>query len=240
MSIYSVQGKIFSKNYPYLSIKDVFDLCKIGDFKKLDLEFRANLKKKFPSFFENKNLLKEDINFHLTTIRLDMEDADFFQALFLPFDFYRFLIIKNKQDPKVYLGYFSNEDLSRIISTNRTPNIMNDEIKKIFLNNLSNETKENIKFLERDQILFTQKKIFNRKSLNLVSLYLETEHNFGKILRFLNIESPKDEYDLEIIKFYLPFFFRRKFLFYSNPFEFVFFYLKEKFIIWKIFDPFVF
>lgn len=233
MSANYLQGKFFLKEKDLPSLIEIFEIFKTFDAKNIDQKFREIVEKKFSTKEEKINFIEEDFEFHLKEIKKEKEkkESSFFQALFLPFDCYRLECEKHGLISKSKIGYFNQNELKKMLQ-NLFPKNIHFKVKEFFQNQIKGKWGAKEAFLIQNEIL----EKFNLPTMNY---YLKLERKSGEEFKrsFEMFFSGKienfNEKKEEILKFYLPFFFKRKFFNFTNPFEFLFFYLKERFILWK-------
>ena len=239
MSALFLQGKFFLKTKDFPELKEIFDLFSSLDLSEFDKKFREMVEKRFPTKVERESFFKEDFNFHFNLIRKDEDKRvqSFFQFLFLPFDWFRFLSEVNKNPSKSEIGYFKSEELKKILNKN-FPENMALPIRKIF-ERFKKEKEEKL----TKKVFEVQEKFFEKLKLKSIKLYFKIERAkeketkniakkvLSKLLPFGN------SYSLELFKFYLPYFFKREIFYFTDTFEFLFFYFKQRLIFWKILLP---
>jgi hypothetical protein len=239
MSALSLQGKLFLKTKDFPELKEVFELFSSLDLIEFDKKFREMIERKFPTKNERENFFNEDFNFHFNLIRKDEDKKvkEFFQFLFLPFDWFRFSSEVNKNPSKSEIGYFKKEELKEILNK-KFPEEMTLPIRKIF-EKFKKEKEEKL----TKEVFETQEKFFEKLKLKSIKLYFKIEKAkenetekiakkaFSKLLPLGNF------YPFELFKFYLPYFFKKEIFYFTDTFEFLFFYFKQRFIFWKILVP---
>lgn len=238
MSALFLQGRLIAKTRDFLTLKENFELFKSSDLLEYDLNFRGIIEKKFLTPEQKENFLNEDFRFHFSLIKKEEDEKEFLQAIFLPFDVFRFLIKKAGIAPESKVGYFTDEELGKILKK-KFPEDMVKPIRILFGKYL----KEKKLVGEKNEIFLLQKKLLMPRAKRLFSPYFRLEESSEKSFvtifkKFFSKTIPLGSfYPIELAKFYLPHFFQNKFFYFSNPFEFLFFYLKERFILWKVLQP---
>lgn len=232
MSVNYLQGKFFLKMKDLPFLREIFEIFKTTQLEEIDQKFREIVEKKFSTNEEKRSFVKEDFNFHWEEIRKEEKECYFFQAIFLPFDYYRVECERQKSPSKSKIGYFSEIEIKKMLQNIFPPNI-HFKIKELFQGQIKKKNQLSKVFLVQNEIL----KKFNLPILNMyLNLERKREKEFQKNFEefFEQKIEDFDEQKEEIAKFYLPYFFKRKFFYFTTPLEFLFFYLKERFILWKI------
>jgi len=237
MSTLFLQGRLFLKTKDLIPKKELFDFFKSENILVFDRNIREYLEKKFASKEEMVNFVERDILHHLEIIRRETEYElrSFFQFLFLPFDWFRFLCIFSGKKSVSQVGYFKDEEMEEMVKKKSFPFTMAESLKKIF----SNIGKKKEDELTRE-ILQKRKEFFENLRLKNVMLYFRLFYSLdGKVEReaqkiFLKTIPLGNFYPLETFRFYLPLFFKKDIVYFENELEFLFFYFKERFILWKI------
>jgi hypothetical protein len=92
-----------------------------------------------------------------------------------------------------------------------------------------------MKEAKEEQIKFF--KSLNLKNINLYFQLLEIdEKDLVKTINkfFVRIPSFSNFYSIETFRFYLPLFLKSRISYFENELEFLFFYFKERYVLWKI------
>lgn len=236
MSVLFLQGKLFPRTKHFLSLQEIFTLFQSKDLWEFHCKFKEFIEKSFSSREAKEKFFQEDLRGHLEIIRKEEEEREFFQFLFLPFDLCKFLMKLSGQETKSELGYFTQKELEEIVK-NKFPERASPKIKEIFLR----VKKEGEKPLQQSFII--AEKFLRKKCSFFVSLYFDLKNekaeNFERKLRnFFSTTIPLGSfYPAELAKFYLPYFFKKELFYFSHPFDFLFFYFQQRFILWKILFP---
>lgn len=238
MSTSFLKGKLSVKTKDFPELKELLELFSSKNLKEFDKNFKTLIENKI-SIKEKESFVKEDINYHRNLMKkeVDLKLKSFFQFLFLPLDWFRFLCIKNNHPSEADAGYFKMEELEEI-KNNRFPPFVVQPIKKIF-ESFNKEKNEGL----TKKVFSLQENFFKSLKSKYINLYFEIEkskdENFFKILKSKSFKIIPFEgyYPEEIFKFYLPYFFRKEFIFFNNDFEFLFFYFKQRLVLWKTLSP---
>jgi hypothetical protein len=239
MSALFLEGKLFLKTKDLPSKKELTELFASDSILEFDKKLKENIEKKFNSREERIKFVENDILYHLDVIRRETEEKlrHFFQFLFLPFDLFRIFSIFSKIDSKFQLGYFKEEEIERILKNKIFPKTMIEPIRKIFEKVGKVNGELIIKEAHKEQIKFF--KSLNLKNITLYFQLLEIdEKNLVKTINkfFVRIPSFSNFYSIETFRFYLPFFLKSHISYFENELEFLFFYFKERYVLWKILE----
>jgi hypothetical protein len=237
MSALFLQGKFFLKTKDLPSKKELNELFALDNILEFDKKLKENIEKKFNSKEERIKFVENDILYHLDVIRRETDEKlrNFFQFMFLPFDLFRVLSKFSKIENKFQLGYFKEEEIERILKNKIFSQTTIEAIRKIFEKVRKVDDSLIMKEANEAQIKFF--KSLNLKNINLYFQLLEIdEKDLVKIINkfFFKIPSFSNFYSIETFKFYLPFFLKSCISYFENELEFLFFYFKERYILWKI------
>lgn len=246
MSILYLQGLFATKQNNFEKLRELADFSGGFELRMFDSRFRETLLKRLSSRDEASAFLKQDIEFHLKAIRSQNEAIDkrFLHGILLDFDAQKLSNLKSGQPSESLAGYFTNDELSSLLKENFFQSLGDTDVK-IFLADINHRNHRAPKKSLRD----FQKELLMAHRFDFINNYLEIENLIEtrqkeKLkrhlpLHFTNIIAKTDDYDLELMKLYLPWLLTRGLIFLSGPYESVFAYLKARFMFWKIINPYI-
>lgn len=253
MSINYLQGLFFLKLQDFIKIDDLEQLFFQDNLQNFDAFFRELINKKFSSLNEKNDFLKKDIQFHQSAIRNEKEfqTIRFLQGITMPIDYYNISLLLEKVDIKnITEGYFKKEELQEIVQGKFSHIIIVEETIK-FLNQYKNlkSKKDKNRFIAKS-IKKYQPKVLEATKFNLINKYFQIidylekdKENLLKTLLPLKIFKfiPQNKnHEKELFLFYLPYLISGGSVnFLTNPFEFIFYYLTQRFTIWKIINQYI-
>ncbi len=252
MSLNYLQGLFFMKSGDPIGIEDLKVLFAQNSLKSFDALFRNLMDKKFPSQAQKRDFLEKDVQFSLKAVREQkgLECRRFLQGLTLPFDYYNLsILLEGGSAIENIPGFFSVLELKEIIQGKSSLKVIPETEE--FINNYKKlKTKR-----EKDRYVFmsirrNQPKVIGAQKFHLIDNYFKILHflDEGKIeqvKRFLPFKAlkflpQKQNYEKELFKFYLPWLAHLSFIeFLTNPFEFVFIHLHQRFVMWKVLDQYI-
>jgi len=248
MSVSYLQGLFSLKLNDFIESKELMNLFSEKKLENFDESFRQIVAKKFSSSTQKKEFLEKDIAFHQRAISSQKEDqtAAFLQGIVLPFDYYNLVVLFSNDSSIKSIRFFTPQNLEDLILEKFSTAHLLPQIKD-FCRDYKNlkSKKEKDRLLDR-AVKINQREILRISQSQLIRDYFEVEEainlNKTEIIRE-KIPSFSSKFllekrfsEFELFKFYLPYFITGGFLSRSNPFEFVFIYLKRRFMFWKLLD----
>jgi hypothetical protein len=246
MSLNFLSGLLATRQNDFSVFKDVSNSWD-SSLIEFDKKMKELAEKKFSSEEQRLKFLNEDIDFHWKALRSQKEgkDAVFLKAIFMPYDVYRFGLICRNENVESRIGYYSLEEIKNIVNKKNNLNFISVFSDKDleFINGCDddNSTYREQLFKWRFKFLMAQRFDFINYYLNIEYLidHYRIEEIRKKIsLRVLKMIKNNDPYELELLKFYLPFLLKES---YSvvNLHESIFLYFQKRFVLWKLIDPYL-
>lgn len=248
MSVPYLQGLFAVKQNDFGTLREASDFSGDFDLRKFDLKFRDGYLKKFTSKEQAYNFLKRDIEFHLKAIRSQNEISDkrFLHGILIDFDAQKISESKKGLRPESLIGYFLNEELDAVVKENFFQSLGDIEVKRFLAYKKTDLTKD---FILPKPLFDFKKKLLMTYRFRFIGYYVEIENLIERgeaaaLKQRLPFDSAKivnkiRRFDLELMKLYLPLFLTKGSIFLSDPYEFVFMYLKTRIMLWKALNPYL-
>ncbi len=235
-----LQGLFATKINDLMPLKRVLKTAlQTQDLNLINEKIVAFIKHQFLEPEKIADFLSSDVSFHRGALRqpASMSDRKFLQGILIAYDLYALVALQEGQALSKTIGYFELEELKMFINNKFVAFCPPKElISFLFQYRKIKSFKDRTYFLKQNirdlALLFTA-----HSRSKLIYNYLLLEQGINKALPFNLQPFLKKNFNPELFQFYLPYLLCQDNLSFSNPYEFIFFYLKQRLVLWKLLDP---